>query len=82
MPKQAANPDPQYLDEHHQRITEFAADYFDDDEERDVFVDTLMERRGYQRQNSWAPPAAPDPDPTPASGDTPASPKRPGYFKR
>jgi hypothetical protein len=26
--------DPAYIDEHHQRISEFATDYFDDDDER------------------------------------------------
>lgn len=82
MPK--APIDPQYLDEHHQRISEFATDYFDDDDERDEFVGTLMERRGYQRRQSttWEPPAAPEPKAgAPAGGD--AGPKqRPGYFKR
>jgi len=51
--------EPSYVDEHHQRISEFAADYLDDDE-RDEFVDNLMERRGYQRAHHWLPP---DPDP-------------------
>ena len=49
--------DPSYLDEHHQRISEFAADYFDDEEERGAFVDTLMERRGYARTAGWSLPA-------------------------
>ena len=47
--RQPPSHDPQYLDEHHQRISEFAAEYFEDDEEREAFVDTLLERRGYQR---------------------------------
>ena len=79
--------DPAYLDEPHQRIAEFAGDYFDDDEERETFIDTLMERRGYQRQASWALP--PDPDPGPpgggrpgAAGTPPAGARRPAYFKR
>jgi hypothetical protein len=46
---------PSYIDEHHQRISEFAADYLDDDE-RDEFVDSLMERHGYQRATHWLPP--------------------------
>lgn len=44
-----------YVDEHHQRIHEFASDYLDEDE-RDDFVDGLMERRGYQRQHHWVAP--------------------------
>lgn len=79
----AKSPDqPQYLDEHHQRISEFATDYFDDDDERDEFVGTLMERRGYQRRQttSWEPPA-PDPK-TPPAGPGDAGPKRQPYFKR
>ena len=31
-PRQPPQHDPQYLDEHHQRISEFAAEYFEDDE--------------------------------------------------
>lgn len=49
-----------YLDETHQRISEFAAEFLDDDEERESFVDGLMERRGYQRATHWT---APEPDP-------------------
>lgn len=77
--------DPQYLDEHHQRISEFAAEYFDDDEEREAFVDTLLERRGYQRTTGWSPPAEPDPQGGggPAGGGrAPAAPRRPAYFRR
>jgi hypothetical protein len=53
-----ANRDPEYLDSDHQRISEFGRDYFDDDDERDNFVGTLMERRGYKRvqHTSWEPP--------------------------
>lgn len=68
--------DPQYLDEHHQRITEFAGEYFDDDEERESFVDTLMERRGYARQSGWALPQQP---PAPPKQQQPP---KPSYFKR
>ena len=83
--RQQPQHDPAYLDEHHQRISEFAADYFDDEEERESFVDTLLERRGYQRQASWALPPEPDPAaggrPGPA-GTPPAGARRPAYFKR
>lgn len=76
--------DPQYLDEHHQRISEFAADYFDDEEERAAFVDTLLERRGYQRTTGWSAPLPPDPNQPPANGSGPPPPaaRRPAYFKR
>lgn len=81
MPKQPTH-DPSYLDEDHQRIVEFGHTYFDDDEERDAFIDTLMERRGYVRQNTWAPPPAPDPAQPPAGNGQPPAPQRPAYFKR
>ena len=76
--------DPQYLDEHHQRISEFASDYFDDDEEREAFVDTLLERRGYQRTTAWQVPADPGPQGGggAAGGRPPAGPRRHAYFKR
>jgi hypothetical protein len=87
-PRQQHQPDPEYIDEHHQRISEFANDYFDDDDEREEFVGTLMERRGYVRRQttSWDPP---EPEPpngrqggrggaTPGSGGR----QRPAYFKR
>lgn len=45
-----------YLDDTHQRISEFADDFLDE-EEREDFVASLMERRGYLRQSHWAPPA-------------------------
>lgn len=48
---------PEYIDETHQRIAEFASEFLDDDE-RDDFVDGLLERHGYQRVSKWA---APDP---------------------
>jgi hypothetical protein len=69
--------DPQYLDEDHQRISEFANDYFDDEEERGAFVDELLGRRGYQRTAGWAPP--PPQDPPGVAG--PARPRTP-YFKQ
>jgi hypothetical protein len=81
VPAKQTPPGPAYLDEHHQRIAEFASDYFDDDEERDEFVNTLMSRRGYTQTTGWALPQAPAPDP---GGDPapPPAPKRPAYFKR
>jgi len=45
-----------YVDETHQRISEFAEEFLEDDEERGAFVDGLMERHGYQRTSHWAPP--------------------------
>ena len=86
-PKQSAV-DPQYLDEHHQRISEFGADYFDDDEERDEFISTLMSRRGYQRNEQriveWLPPAPADGGQNGSQGGGGAAPQRraPAYFKR
>lgn len=55
---------PVYIDEDHQRIAEFAATYLEE-EERDDFVDGMLERRGYQRVTNWAPPPPPEP---PAGG--------------
>ena len=46
---------PDYLDETHQRIAEFAEEFLED-EERDEFIDGLLERRGYQRATRWLPP--------------------------
>lgn len=68
---------PEYLDDHHKRISEFADEYFaDDDEERETFVGTLMERRGYQRvqHTSWTPPEN-------SGKNGPGGSKKPGYFK-
>jgi hypothetical protein len=81
MPKQAANPGPQYLDADHEAIVTFADTYFEDEEERESFVDTLMERRGYQRTTGWSSPAPAEPEP-PAPNGAPARPQRPGYFKK
>ena len=46
---------PSFIDEHHQRFVEFAEDYLDE-EERGDFVDSLLERHGYEKVTSWAPP--------------------------
>lgn len=45
-----------YIDETHERIVTFAEEFLDDDDERESFVDGLMERRGYQRATHWTPP--------------------------
>ncbi len=50
---------PDYIDETHQRIVEFASEFLDDDDERESFVDGLLERRGYVRESRWAPPPPP-----------------------
>lgn len=86
-PRQPQQHDPQYLDEHHQRISEFAAEYFDDDEERESFIDTLLERRGYQRTAGWSLPPEPPSGPGGAAGGAagarpPLAPRRPAYFRR
>jgi hypothetical protein len=47
---------PDFLDETHQRIAEFADEFLDDEDERAGFIDGLMERRGYVRESRWAPP--------------------------
>jgi hypothetical protein len=82
--------EPQFIDDDHAAIVGFAEAYLEDDE-RDDFIDQMMERRGYQRVSSWA---APEPDPRqPAGGEgrrkplvkapQPASQQRRGpYFKR
>lgn len=49
----------EYLDETHERIAQFAADFLEEDERED-FIGSLMERHGYQRQSHWAPPTADD----------------------
>lgn len=89
QPAYEPEPGPEYVDEHHQRISEFANDYFDDDDERETFVGTLMERRGYRRVQSWGPPdqdqqePEPGPEPEPQQRQRrPAQPKRPPYFKQ
>ena len=70
---------PAYLDEHHQRISEFATDYFDDDDEREAFVGELMTRRGYKSRTrtEWEPP-----DQDPKNGNGQGGSRKPAYFKR
>lgn len=46
---------PSYIDEIHQDIAEFASRHLEEDE-RDDFVDSLLERKGYQRMSHWAAP--------------------------
>lgn len=90
QPQYEPEPGPEYVDEHHQRITEFANDYFDDDEEREAFVGTLMERRGYTRRAVWGPPDEADPEPpqqqqqAPRGGGRPAGGRqqRAPYFRK
>jgi hypothetical protein len=84
MAPKPATHDPQYLDPDHQRISEFAADYFDDEEERAAFVDTLLERRGYQRTSGWSLPPEPPPNGHDSGGPAgaPQRPRPPAYFKR
>jgi hypothetical protein len=53
-----------FLDDDHAAIVNFAETYMDEDE-REGFVDQLMERRGYQRVTSWGPGEQP---PAPRSG--------------
>ncbi|MDA8316529.1 MAG: hypothetical protein M0010_15370 [Actinomycetota bacterium] len=69
----ASSDQPQYIDEHHQRFVEFANDYLEE-EDREAFVDGLLEKHGYQRETRWAPPAQ-DPH-KPRPGGT----KRPGFY--
>lgn len=49
----------EYLDDVHERIAVFAHDFLEEDERED-FIGSLMERHGYQRQSHWASPAADD----------------------
>lgn len=80
MPPRQQQQGQQYLDEHHQRISEFAAEYFDDEEERDSFVGELMTRRGYtaRTRTDWEPPA----DPKSGSGGQGGQQRKPSYFKQ
>ena len=81
-PKQSAA-GPQYLDENHQRLVEFADwAYEDDPDERELFLDYHMGKRGYQRTSGWSLPPAP---PANGQGDPAPDPqpdRRPAYFKR
>ena len=83
-PRQQRQPvDPQYLDEHHQRISEFAHEYFEDEEERDALIDTLLERRGYVRTAGWSVPPEPPQGGGAAGGvQPPAAQRRQPYFRR
>jgi len=47
----------EFIDPDHQAIVEFAEVYLDDDEQQD-FIDTLMERLGYDRVSVWERPPA------------------------
>lgn len=84
----AKQPDPEFLDEHHQAIVTFANTYFDEDEdEREAFVSELMSRRGYKQRTTvaWDPPDPPaDPRAGGRGGVTPPSGARqkPAYFRR
>lgn len=81
--------EPQFLDDDHAAIHAFAENYLDEDE-RDEFVDGLLERRGYVRVSSWAPPEPDEPQRKPAvKPRTPQAPapaaagqRRSPYFKR
>jgi len=93
MPPRTPPPEPEgpsYVDDDHQRIHEFAEDFMDEDE-RESFVDHLMERRGYQRVSSWGPRQEqqdPDPDSEPRQrggrqgGGQGGGQRRSSYFKR
>jgi len=90
MPSRTPPPEPEgpaYVDDDHQRIAEFAEDFLEDDE-RDEFIDHLMERRGYQRVSSWGPRSEqPDPEPGPEpqrqrGRQGGGQQRRSGYFKR
>lgn len=48
-----------YVDETHERISAFAEEFVEEDE-RESFVDAVLERRGYQRVAHWAPPEGTD----------------------
>lgn len=82
MPSRQQQGQPQYLDEHHQRIAEFGADYFDDEEEREAFVSELMSRRGYtaRTRTEWEPPAE-DPKSN-GSGQGGGQRQKPAYFRK
>ena len=85
MPPRQQPQGPVYLDEHHQKISEFADEYFEDDEEREAFVGELMTRRGYKSRTrtEWEP-AEPEPEPDPNAGRAGGSSRtqRPPYFRR
>ena len=68
----------QFLDADHEAIVLFGEQYFDDEEERAGFIDTLMERRGYTRTSGWSLPAPQGGGGQPSGGQG----GRPPYFKR
>lgn len=84
---QAGNDEPQFLDDDHAAIVGFAEAYMDEDERED-FIDQLMERRGYTRVQSWGPAADPEPQQRPQRQRQPAQRQQQGgqqrrpYFKR
>lgn len=47
---------PSFIDENHERIVNFANDFLDEDERED-FVDSMLERGGYERITGWSAPA-------------------------
>lgn len=67
-----SNEAPEYIDEHHQRFVEFANEYIDE-EDREPFIEGLLEKHGYQRVSHWAPPAQDPKNPRPGG-------KRPGFY--
>lgn len=83
---------PVFVDDDHAELAAFAEKWLDDDE-RDPFVEHLMERHGYERIQGWGPRRPPDP-PAPPEPSAPAEPARgrgasqrgsgkgPQYFKR
>ena len=79
-----SNPDePSYIDETHEAFASFADAYLDE-EERAEFVDSMLERHGYQRTTAWAPPEPQAPSGrrsvVPAKKAT--APKKSPYLKR
>lgn len=62
MPPRQQQQPPAYLDEQHQRISEFADWMWDGDDEaeaREAFVSDAMTKKGYQSRTrtEWEPPA-------------------------
>lgn len=82
MPPRQQQHDPQFLDADHESIVRFAEQYFDDEEERASFVDTLLERRGYQRTSGWSAPAEQPPNGGGGGGQPARQPQRAPYFRR
>lgn len=76
----AADDLPDYIDETHQRIAEFAGEFLDEDEIED-FVNGMLERHGYQ-QNTVTTWSAPDPRGGAAGGRKPVLKPRQGQGQR